>query len=113
MPIIGYYQGGALHSRANNLTHKNINIPENKRLTGKIGCRATGGKTPLDRVELLPNGNVCLCCMDYGLKHIIGNLLCDSWNELFESNEYKFIEQGLKNEELDILCRTCQDAIQL
>lgn len=104
---------GGLHSRANTLTQKDIGIPENKRLTGKIGCRATGLKLPLDRVELLPNGNVALCCMDYSLKHIIGNLLCSDFNQLFESEEYKRIERGLNDDSIDILCRTCQDAVQI
>jgi hypothetical protein len=109
VPVIKNHHGGILHSRANNL----IDAPQNKRLSGKIGCGATGCTRPLDRVELLPNGNVSLCCMDYGLKHIIGNLLTDTWKSLFKSKAYQYIEQGLDDDILDILCRTCQEARQL
>jgi hypothetical protein len=31
---------------------------------------------------LLPNGDVSLCCMDYGLDHILGNLYTQSYEEI-------------------------------
>jgi hypothetical protein len=109
VPVLYNYHNGYLHSRANNLP----NLPQNQRKSGKIGCGATGGKIPLDRLELLPNGNIVLCCMDYDLKHILGNLLNNSWEDLFKSKEYQLIIEGLDNDSLDILCRTCQEAVNL
>jgi len=40
-----------------------------------------------DQNVLLPNGDVVLCCMDYELKHKIGNLLTDDYFALFASPE--------------------------
>jgi hypothetical protein len=47
--------------------------------------------------------------MDYGLKHVLGNLLSDSYESLFLSPEFRRIKAGTENEEIDILCRTCED----
>jgi len=44
---------------------------------------------------VLPNGDVYLCCMDYGLKHKLGNLFETNFNEL---ERKKFYE----------LCKTCE-----
>ena len=59
---------------------------------------------------LLPNGLVTLCCMDFGIKHILGNLLTQSWDELHQSPEYIKIQNGMKDDEADILCRNCTNA---
>lgn len=57
---------------------------------------------------LLPNGDVVLCCMDYGLTHRLGNLLTDSYESLFAAGtEYARIEQSALSGE-PILCRECE-----
>lgn len=38
-----------------------------------------------DQNVLLPNGDVVLCCMDYSVKHKLGNLLEDDYFDLFSS----------------------------
>jgi sulfatase maturation enzyme AslB (radical SAM superfamily) len=38
---------------------------------------------------VLPNGDVYLCCMDYGLKHKIGNLLSSNFNSLSREGSYE------------------------
>lgn len=38
---------------------------------------------------VLPSGDVVLCCMDYGLKHIIGNLLTTKWDDLKRDEQYE------------------------
>lgn len=50
---------------------------------------------------VLPNGDVSLCCMDYGLEHIIGNLLDQSYEEVIPRdntcfNLCRFCENGVK-----------------
>jgi len=72
------------------------------RRKGKIGC-----KRELRQNVLLPNGDVALCCMDYGLSHILGNLLTDSYQSLFDGLEFKKVESGLNDEKLDTICRYC------
>lgn len=38
---------------------------------------------------VLPNGDVYLCCMDYGLKHKLGNLLKQNFNDLTRFQNYE------------------------
>lgn len=66
----------------------------------------------LKRNVLLPNGDVCLCCMDFGQKHVIGNLLSSEYEELFKSEKYLEVLAGLKDDSLDILCRYCPEYAQ-
>jgi len=56
---------------------------------------------------LLPNGDVVLCCMDYGLQHILGNLLRSDYNSLYQSKEFLKVQKGLRDVSSDILCRRC------
>lgn len=61
----------------------------------------------LKRNVLLPNGDVVLCCMDWGLKHRIGNLLDSNYDKLFKSDEYLRVLSALKNDSSEVLCRYC------
>lgn len=49
---------------------------------------------------MLPNGDVSLCCMDYGLKHILGNLYDQSYEEIVPENNQCFE-----------LCKLCENAV--
>lgn len=51
---------------------------------------------------LLPNGDVVLCCQDFGLKHILGNIFKDPYEEI--------VPNPLAPYEL---CKTCHNAIAL
>ena len=100
-----------LFDRAMNVTNKNDDLPENMQKSfvkkGKIAC---------DRIYqnvLLPNGDITLCCMDYGNKHVLGNLINDSVKEIEKSEESKLIKDGLLIESHDILCRTCHEGYNL
>ena len=33
---------------------------------------------------LLPNGDVVLCCMDFGMQHVLGNLKRQSYEEILK-----------------------------
>lgn len=56
---------------------------------------------------LLPNGDVALCCEDYGLKHIKGNLLTGKYNDLFTSREYRKIIEAMLGRESNVICKDC------
>lgn len=56
---------------------------------------------------LLPNGDVILCCMDYGLKNVLGNLLTMDYAELFQGQAFRKASAGLKDPSLKTLCRSC------
>ena len=53
---------------------------------------------------VMPNGDVYLCCMDYGLKHKIGNLLETKYDDLDRQSIIDLSNQ----EESDIICRKCE-----
>jgi len=50
---------------------------------------------------VLPNGDVSLCCMDYGLKHIIGNLYEQDYEDIVPENNQCFE-----------LCKLCENAVE-
>jgi len=51
---------------------------------------------------MLPNGDIALCCQDFGLKHILGNI--------FEEPYEKIIPSPLATYEL---CKSCHNAVAL
>lgn len=59
---------------------------------------------------LLPNGDVVICCQDYGVKHCLGNLLKTPYDQLFTGEEYRRVLAGLEDDSQDILCRHCEVA---
>lgn len=90
-------------SRAGNTSC--INSPINH---GPIICDTRQG---LKHNVLLPSGEVILCCMDYSLRHILGNLLFQEYQDLFSGKEFRQILRKLQNEKLgDVICRHCEYA---
>jgi len=65
-----------------------------------------------DQNVVLPNGDVVLCCMDYGLKHTIGNLLEQSYYEMFASDGVaKVVAENMRpGFSFASLCKTCNRA---
>lgn len=62
---------------------------------------------------LLPDGSLILCCQDYGLKHVLGNLYEQDYETIMYGDVMKEIEQSmscLNNHE--ILCRKCEFACE-
>lgn len=91
-----------LLSRAGNIKTLAINPKK-----GVLQCSACGPK--IDHNVVLPSGEVLLCCMMYDNSHIIGNLLDQPYESLFESDEYKRVMAGLAGDEsIDIKCRVCE-----
>ena len=111
--LVGKLKDFKAISRANNIK-ENEEIKEVKRLSGRIMCKPM---PKLNHNILLPNGDVQLCCMDYGLKHKLGNLLESSHTDLFKGKEFKRIrknmikDMGSSND--DILCRNCELAMRV
>ncbi len=62
----------------------------------------------MDHSVLLPNGEVALCCCDYSLQHILGNLTQAPHRELFKGDEWQRLMTGLQDESIDIICRKCE-----
>lgn len=100
--------GNEMMNRAGNLDCPELRTYQHK---GRITCAAgsfTGiaGPSPV----VLPNGAVIRCCQDYGLRHIYGNLLTQTWQEIVAGEEYKKFESGMTDESIDSLCRSCSMA---
>lgn len=67
----------------------------------------------LNHNVLLPNGDVQLCCMDYGLVHTIGNLLKESYEEIANGKLLRAIEKDLLTGGRHVLCYKCTKARQI
>ena len=77
----------------------------------KAQARKAGGLAPcaqLGRHVLLPNGDVVLCCMDYGLKHKLGNLIEDDLEVIRKGNEFQKVLKGFEDDTIDTICRYCE-----
>jgi organic radical activating enzyme len=59
---------------------------------------------------LLPDGTVVLCCMDWTGKHVLGNLLTQSYEEITSGEEMKHVLRSLENGRSGTLCWTCEYA---
>jgi hypothetical protein len=77
-----------------------------KKLLGTISCNRN-----LRQNVLLPNGDVVLCCNDYGMKHVLGNLTQIDYESLFFGKEYNKVMAGLLDDSQDILCRYCDNFV--
>lgn len=64
-----------------------------------------------DRNVLLPNGDLVLCCMDYNLKHIIGNLLTQNYSDIYKGNEFKTLMEINESDEFSkcSICKSCEN----
>lgn len=102
--------GNEMMNRAGNLDDPELDTYAH---TGKLVC----GSGSLEQrsgwlPEILPNGTVLLCCMDYGMDHILGNILEQGWDEIFEGEDYSTFEKGLDDETIPLLCRHCSAALK-
>ena len=97
-------------SRAGNLEGK-VYPPIPPRSKGPIRCRSAGNL--FNHNVLLPNGDVLICCMDYGMQHILGNLISSNYTSIFKGKEFFKLQKGLDDDSLDILCRYCENASPL
>ena len=91
------------------LGRSDIKIPP--RLTGVIRCRSCGDF--LNHIVVIPNGDVVLCCYDFGLQHILGNIITSDYNSLFTSETFKRLRLGLDDDSVELLCRYCENASTL
>lgn len=97
------------HTRAGNLTTTEKNKPfvyDTPHHNFPVACSVT---PYYDHNTMLPNGDVLLCCMDFGLKHIIGNILIQRYEDLYLSEEMMRIMKINKTQEFSkcSLCKSC------
>jgi hypothetical protein len=82
--MVGRLSGWVGHTRADSLNLEQIGGQVISMTPHNI-FSLTCASTPFyDRNVLLPDGSVVLCCMDYDLKHVIGNLLTQTYDEVMQ-----------------------------
>ena len=100
------------HTRAGNVAAAEVPgqaILDTPLRHGAVTC----GFTPFyDQNVCLPNGDVVLCCMDYSLKHKIGNLLEQEYYEMYASGALSRLISENMNPTFSqkSLCKTCDRA---
>jgi hypothetical protein len=64
-----------------------------------------------DHPVIMPDGRAALCCQDYGLEHVLGNLVRDDLRTFLASSEYARVQRALDGaSEERILCHRCEYA---
>ena len=96
-------------TRAGNLSNEN-EIFEGQKVPKKTGAIYCNAAPDINHNVLLPNGDVVLCCMDYGMERKIGNLFKQSYESLFVSDEYNEILRLQNEEDNELMCRYCDCA---
>lgn len=79
---------------------------------GPIIC---SGMKELNHNVLLPDGTVVLCCNDFSLQHVLGNLLEEEYSDIMNGKIIKSIKNAMLNDDgsKDLLCRKCAYAKEL
>lgn len=96
----------SLQDRAGNLEGTELAGRETMLTTEKITCCFSGPK--LNNHVVLPDGTLLLCNMDYGMKHVLGNLKENTYDEIRNGEEMQKVFRGINGDEsIDLLCRKC------
>lgn len=68
---------------------------------------------PLERMHILSNGDVIVCCQDWSHSNIMGNLEKDNIQDIWNSNKYEEFRRSLYKVENETpeLCKKCKLAI--
>ena len=93
-----------MHDRAGNVEgrpHKLVDIDRH------IRCATSGGS--MDHNVLLPDGTVLMCCMDYGMTGVFGNLFEQTYEEIINSDAANAMRATLDKGES--ICRHCTNAM--
>ena len=73
------------------------------RIKGMFNCNKLVGS----EFVMLPNCDVVLCCMDFGLKHNLGNLLTETYDQICTGKPYRAIKANRFKRDGDVICRNC------
>jgi hypothetical protein len=77
--------------RAQNLVDGGDNIIQHSKVPPEKNIRGKSGR--VYQPVLIPDGSLGLCCQDYGLKHVAGNLNTQTWQEYRKSPAFLKIAQ--------------------
>ena len=74
------------------------------------------GPVVCDRVEcnvVLPDGRVCLCCCDWGLRHVIGNLSTQDYDGVEMVEARRLVREAAATPGASVVCKTCEVGVRL
>src|SRR5262249_31759943 len=100
------------HTRAGNVPKEAVGeqaISDTPEHHGAVSCSFT----PFyDQNVCLPNGDVVLCCMDYSLKHKLGNLLEQDYYDMYAGPglAHLLAKNMVPRSSRESLCKTCDRA---
>lgn len=98
----------SVQNRAGNVTDEAAQHREQAIKPGeKIKCCFCGDD--LSNSVVLPDGTLIICNMDYGMKHVLGNLYEEDYDTIRSKGELQRVIRALNcEEEMDeLLCRSC------
>ena len=113
--IVGRLPGWKGHTRADSLPVEQV-AGQALSMTPRNEFALTCASTPFyDRNVLLPNGDVVLCCMDYNLKHVIGNLLDQTYEDMMQGDKLAQIIKMNEAAGFDkcSICKSCENVRQI
>ncbi len=96
-----------MQDRAGNLENDDHSLSFGNQ-SGELYCdRAVN----TDHFVLLPDGTVVLCCNDYGMQHVLGNLKNQSYEDIIHGEPFLNVKRAMHiDESLPLLCRKCMYA---
>lgn len=96
-----------LNDRAGNLEEECLY--GKKGLVGRLRCELS---RDINHNVLLPDGRIILCSNDWGMKHVMGNLIYETYEEILNGEEAQKIRKAMESRGNDfVLCRNCFQAI--
>lgn len=101
-----------MQDRAGNLNLQEENLLHWNKL-GPITCSICEHNNILNNNILLPNGDVLLCCMDYSLDYILGNLGNNTYEDISNSEKLQLIRYEMLLGNRELICRHCSMAKEL
>lgn len=92
-----------LYDRAGNLEGDNLQSTDIRK--GELYCdRALN----IDHNVLLPNGDVVLCCMDFGMEYVLGNLIKQDYEDIINGYPMQRVKEMMQDkQDLSLICRKC------
>ena len=106
--FVGHSRAGLIDVESEKFEGQKVEVTP--RHTTAVFCSAT---RKYNNNVVLPSGDVVLCCMDYGRKHIICNLLQQDYADIFKTASFQKIirinnAEGYSDESL---CKSCSWAV--
>ncbi len=79
--------------------------------SGSLTCMRTYNR--LDQNVMLPNGDLILCCQDWELRYVLGNLKDTTYIDILESKNADKIRKEMASGKEDMICCKCNYALEL